>query len=308
MTIMRHLAAGFVSAIAVAALAGSALAAPPETPPGQEKAEEAAVPAAADTQAAPTAAQGTATAPGQAKKAEQAAPAQSAPGQEKKAAKAASSGTKSSGINSTSAGVKPANDTDKHTSCRTGGSMPSPTCTRNPHGSNPPDSSKRYGNGMTAAQIATGRGAPANTEIRGPGNSQPHKVCKKVTASGKEVWADVHSVKSWPTCVTPTGGVPRVTPTVTPPSITAAPTAPGVAIGAAAGVAAVTPAGGVAGAAQPEAGGVAGALDVLGDVAAGGALPFTGFPLWAVVLAGLAAIALGWALWRRGAPATRDVV
>jgi hypothetical protein len=55
-------------------------------------------------------------------------------------------------------------------------------------------------------------------------------------------------------------------------------------------------------------GGVAGAFATLGNVAAG-SLPFTGFPLWAAVLIALAAIAIGWTLWRRGRPATtRDVV
>ncbi|HEV8688110.1 MAG TPA: hypothetical protein VGQ84_12600 [Gaiellaceae bacterium] len=55
-------------------------------------------------------------------------------------------------------------------------------------------------------------------------------------------------------------------------------------------------------------GGVAGAFATFGKVAAG-TLPFTGFPLWAAVVIALAAIAVGWTLWRRGRPATtRDVV
>jgi hypothetical protein len=272
MTIKRHLKAGFALVIAVGALSGSALAAPPSAPPGQEKKAEEADPATAATQAAPPADNGNA----------------SAPGQEKKAAKAA---VKTTGINSTTEGVKPANDTDKDTWTTAGAS---------------PDVSKRYGNGTTAAQIATSRGAPAITPIHGPGNSQPHKVCGK---NGN--WVDVHAVKSYTNVCAeaarrPTGGVPTVG--ATPPSITAvAPGVTGAAIGAAAGSAAVTPAGGVAGAEHAEAGGVAGALDVLGE-SAGGALPFTGFPLWTVALAGLVAIVLGWALWRRGAPETRDLV
>src|SRR5687767_10627197 len=144
MSFKRHLTAGIALALGLVALTGSALAAPPSTPPGQEK--------KAEQQAGP-------------------APEATAP--------AAESEQKSSGVNATSAGVKPGNSTDKNTSCKTGGSGASTTCTRSPHGANPPDSSKRYGNGTTAAQIATSRGAPAGTDVYGPGNSQPHKVCGK---------------------------------------------------------------------------------------------------------------------------------
>ena len=137
MSFKRHLTAGIALTFGLVALTGSALAAPPSTPPGQEK--------QAEKHAE--------------KQAEQAATASASTenkGQEQKAVEAESS----SGINATTAGVKPSNSTDKHTSCDTGGSGSSTTCTRTPHGTNPPDSSKRYGNGTTAAQIATSRGAP----------------------------------------------------------------------------------------------------------------------------------------------------
>jgi hypothetical protein len=74
------------------------------------------------------------------------------------------------------------------------------------------------------------------------------------------------------------------------------------------GAAAVSAAGGVAGvAATTPAGGVLGAFGVLGAVA-GGSLPFTGLPLWAIVLIALATIVVGSALWRVSRPSLNDVV
>jgi hypothetical protein len=269
----------------------------------------------------------------QAEKQAEQAPAPAAPasaeqskGQEQKAAKTEST----SGINATTAGVKPSNNTDKNTSCKTGGTGSSTTCTRSPHGTNPPDSSKRYGNGTTAAQIATSRGAPADTEIRGPGNSQPHKVCKKVNANGKQVWVDVHAVKSYAgvdceasvttqqqsqtTLTSSTESAKTSSSVSTNVTSSTSQTGSTAATGVAAGA---TATGGVAGAAvesgspQPgsksEGGGVLGAFGVAG-VAAGGALPFTGFPLWLAILAAIALIGIGWTLHRTGRPATRDLV
>jgi hypothetical protein len=97
----------------------------------------------------------------------------------------------------TTAGMKPANNTAKGTHCTTGGSAGSATCvstgTNTAEAAAKTDASKRYGNGTTAAQIAVGRGAPAGTDLYGPGNSQPHKVtdCKHKHA------VDVHAVKSY---------------------------------------------------------------------------------------------------------------
>ena len=292
--IKRHLAATSALAVVLAALTGSALAAPPSTPPGQEKKAEQAAPAPVPT--AESSADATSSEKGKA----------TAPGQEKKSSDA----TVSNGINSTNAGVKPSNSTKKHTSCKTGGSMPTPSCAATTEGSvsasATSDHSKRYGNGKTAAQIAVSRGAPTGTEIRGPGNSQPHKVCGK---NGN--WVDVHAVKSYVgICTTATAArpAPANTASVTPQTGVKATPGTTAAIVTAGTAGTTSVAGGVAGveatasgAGQPEAGGVAGAFGVLGAVA-GGSLPFTGLPLWAIVLAALAAIALGTLLWRRTAP------
>ncbi|MDX6423425.1 MAG: hypothetical protein QOI67_896 [Gaiellaceae bacterium] len=294
MSFKRHLTAGLALTVGLIALTGSALAAPPSTPPGQEKKAEATVPPAESAQA------------------------EKNNGQEQKAADA-----QSSGINATTAGVKPSNDTDKNTWCKTGGSGASTTCTRNPHGTNPPDSSKRYGNGQTAAQIATSRGAPAGTDVYGPGNSQPHKVCGK---NGHFI--DVHAVKSYAgfDCTTATAATTTAQQqsqgTVTTSSnsstsagnstgVTASTSQTGSTSGPAAtgGVAGVSAGSGApqSGGSKGEAGGVLGAFGVAG-VAAGGVLPFTGFPLWLVVLVAIALIAIGSTLHRRGRPATRDLV
>jgi hypothetical protein len=265
----RYLTVLVALACGVTVMSGSAFAGPPSAPPGQEKkAEEATAPA-------PAAAPADKTPPGQEKKAEQA-----------------------KGVNGTDAGVKPSNSTEKNTKTTVGAS---------------PDVSKRYGNGKTAAQIAKSRGAPGSTEIRGPGNSQPHKVCR----NGH--WVDVHAVKSYSdnTCgtssstpssattpltqsalPTPASPVPVSTPAASAGSVPST-VAPASAVGTAAGTS--TPAGGVLGAQHTEGkgatGGVLGAFKSIGGVAAG-SLPFTGFPLWAVALIGLAAVALGWLLWR----------
>lgn len=306
----RHLAAATALVFVLAAVAGSALAAPPSTPPGQEQ-----------------------TPPGQEKKAEPApaatpapaAAATPAPGQEKKAEKAT---TKSTGVNSTSSGVKPGNSTEKGTKCTTGGGQGSAATCMPPPGpvsaGSTSDRSKRYGNGNTAAQGINARGG-AGTEVYGPGNSQPHKVCKKVNRSGKEVWSDWHAVKQFSAnqceaAATTSSSTEQKTTTTTSTSSSSvsAATASQTAAGstAAAGVAGVpagtaAAAGGVAGVqatAPAEAGGVLGAFAELGSVASG-TLPFTGLPLWMVVLIALAAIAIGIALYRRSHPmSTRDVV
>ena len=126
----------------------------------------------------------------------------------------------------------------------------------------------------------------------------------------------MHAVKAYTTTCAGTTTVktpaPSITPTVTPTvtrSVTPAVT-PTVTPAVTPTATPAAPTRGVAGVDQTSTGqpaGVAGALGALG-AAAGGTLPFTGFPLWAVALAGFAAIALGWALLRRGHPAMHRIV
>lgn len=295
-SILRLLAACVASGFALIALTATAPAAPPAPPPGLEQA------------------------PGQEKKAEQAAtPAPDNPGATASAkgsdtvAAATSSSTTSNGISSTSAGVKPSDDTKKHTSCTTGGSMQAPTCTGSNVSTATADSaagddhSKRYGNGSTAAQIAVSRGGVA-VEIRGPGNSQPHKVCGK---NGN--WVDVHAAKTYAACgsaKTSTAAQPTVRPTVgtTPFASPVAFSNPAAAAAGSVGpgpAAATSPAAGVAGvtATRSPAGGVAGAFAEIGGIA-GATLPLTGFPIWAVISIAVAAIVTGAALRGGGRPLT----
>jgi hypothetical protein len=231
----------------------------------------------------------------------------------------------------TEPGVKPTNATAKDTTCSTGGGQgSSATCkatgtgATNSWSAGKADSSKKYGHGKTAAQIANSRGAPANTTLKGPGNSQPHKVwdCRR------QHWVDVHAVKSYSTasCSPPahqppashgsgsTGGTTsHATTGATSHSSNTSHTAGvshntqfGGALGATAtgsgqtaqsgnaqagGVLGVTASGG-----SKPAGGVLGAIEVVRS----GVLPFTGFPLWIVVLAGAVLLTLGLTLRPHG--------
>jgi hypothetical protein len=55
-------------------------------------------------------------------------------------------------------------------------------------------STKLYGNGKTAGQIAEQNGAGASTMLFGPGNSQPHKAV--LCSSGRIHMVDVHALKA----------------------------------------------------------------------------------------------------------------
>ena len=234
-------------------------------------------------------------------------------------------------MNATSAGVKPGNSTDKNTSCKTGrvpeprGRAPGASARRDP-----PDSSKRYGNDDRCPDRDERRRARRQLHIRGPGNSQPHKVCGK---NGHFI--DVHAVKSYvgldctataaapTTATTATQQQSQATVATSSTSSTSANRTeqldgrhrghvadrPDLGHGRGRRVAGVSAESGSpqSGGSNPDAGGVLGAFGVAG-VAAGGALPFTGFPLWLVVLAAIALIAIGWTLHRRGRPASRDLV
>ena len=175
---------------------------------------------------APTAPGNSANAPGQVKKDATPAPqpvAQAQPTTQTQSAKpghgnsgnAAGHGNSGKGSTSSAAtnsqpstpGMKPANNTAHGTSCVTGKGG---TCTSigptTAAAAAKSDASKRYGNGKTAAQIATQNGAPAGTKIYGPGNSQPHKVTScKHPLHGNGGGVDVHAVKDYSNlaCTTP---------------------------------------------------------------------------------------------------------
>ena len=209
-----------------------------------------------------------------------------APGQQKKDEAPVADTTTTVAVPSAPAseGVKPSNETAHDT-----------------HAEAQSDQTKQYGNGQTAGQIALKNGAKATTVLHGPGNSQPHKASP--CTGGHEV--DVHALKGrragscggdpphpTPTPVSPPD--PRQPPTVTttseqkplhtPASLDPAPQPP---VGGRAGDVATESR------ADGHSQGVLAATQRIGRTAS---LPFTGQPLWPVVLLGLILIATGLAL------------
>lgn len=217
-----------------------------------------------------------------------------APGQLKKddvtaAVPAVSASTVAPAAGGAQTGIKPANDTAHDT-----------------HAAASSDQTKLYGNGKTAGQIAMGNGAAGSTVLHGPGNSQPHKASP--CSGGHEV--DVHALKGkrGGACGTqrPSPPTPRPNPTPDPgkpgdpghgpnpggPTPTA-PSRP-ASVGPKGPVMAKPVVASHQG--RPEAaGGVLSATGALGS----GTLPFTGFPIWIVMLIALALIAAGVALRRK---------
>jgi hypothetical protein len=115
----------------------------------------------------------------------------SAPGHASKPSTSTHGGGSAAQNSPSVAGVKPTNATSHSTHTTVGAS---------------PNVSKRYGNGQTAAGIAASHGAPADTPLFGPGNSQPHKVttCQH-PLHGNGGGVDVHAVKNYTaTCATQT--------------------------------------------------------------------------------------------------------
>jgi hypothetical protein len=238
-----------------------------------------------------------------------------APGQLKKAAAATTDTAQGSAAQNSTAepGMKPTNATDKNTSCTTGGSAGSVTCPSDSPtaaGAGHADASKKYGNGSTAAQIATTNGAPAGTSIFGPGNSQPHKVATcPHPAHGNGGGVDVHALKpgeATASCTTSVQTQTQTTVQTVTPALTQVFGATTTQATTAAGTAVTTPAtsnaggvlgttaGGKAAKGKPF-GGVLGALATVGH----GTLPFTGFPLWIVVAIGAVLLTSGLGLTRR---------
>jgi len=213
-----------------------------------------------------------------------------APGQEKKAGEDAKPDQGNGGpaqanpqqqsSSGPSQGVKPSNSTAKDTNA--------------PAGSN---RTKRYGNGHTAGQIAIQNGYPSSGNLHGPGNSQPHKV----TTCGHRHGVDVHALKSHPA-----GGCgatqrpPTHVPSTPEPPVVVTPHDPAVtpSVPSSRPRPAHDPGGRSSAAVAGRAGGHAfsGALAATGVATA--TLPFTGFPLWAAVLAAAILIGAGLALRR----------
>jgi hypothetical protein len=178
-------------------------------------------------------------------------------------------------------GVKPSNDTAHDT-----------------HAAASSTKTKLYGNGRTAGQIAIRNGASPSTVLHGPGNSQPHKASP--CSGGHEV--DVHALKSprhRGSCgSTPTpghpghdgghsapdgGSDPGTLPSTSGTTTVMAPTATKTVSRPKA-----TPSSSPSGA--------SGAALAAVQRPARATLPFTGFPLWIGVAAGIALLGLGLAL------------
>ena len=217
-----------------------------------------------------------------------------APGQLKKddvtaAVPAVSASTVAPAAGGAQTGIKPANDTAHDT-----------------HAAASSDQTKLYGNGKTAGQIAMGNGAAGSTVLHGPGNSQPHKASP--CSGGHEV--DVHALKGkrGGACGTqpPSPPTPRPNPTPDPgkPGDPGhGPNPGGPTPNAPSRPASVDPKGPVMAKpvvashhGRPEA--AAGVLSATGAIGSG-TLPFTGFPIWIVMLIALALIAAGVALRRK---------
>ena len=209
-----------------------------------------------------------------------------APGQLKKDDPAATTASAAAQIDppADQPGVKPSNETAHDT-----------------HAAASSDETKQYGNGKTAGQIAVQNGAAPSTILHGPGNSQPHKAAP--CSGGHEV--DVHALKGKrraacgtqppsPPHSTPDpgkGGDPAHGPNTagnTPASSASSPSVPNT-------TASAKPAVSTKHVRVESANGVLSATGAIG----GGTLPFTGFPIWIVVLVALASIVLGLMLRRR---------
>jgi hypothetical protein len=178
-------------------------------------------------------------------------------------------------------GIKPANDTAHDT-----------------HAAASSTKTKLYGNGQTAGQIAIKNGASASTVLHGPGNSQPHKAA--LCSGGHEV--DVHALKSRrqrgscgsvPTPGHPgyDGGHSSPDPSSDPGTSTSTTTTTTV-IAPTATKTVSRPKAGPDSSPSRASGAALAAVQRPAEAT----LPFTGFPLWIGVAAGIALLGLGLAL------------
>jgi hypothetical protein len=216
----------------------------------------------------------SASAPGQVKKEEAAYPAETT-------TTTSSTTTVTESSAPASEGVKPSNETAHEM-----------------HAQAQSDETKLYGNGHTAGEIATDHGAPGNTVLHGPGNSQPHKAAP--CSGGHE--RDVHALKvrhAGSCGGDPPGQQPGPGPTPdlpghhddAPPTVTTEDKKPSSSDPAPSPQASAGgEAGGELASSSNGEGDALAATERFGPVAS---LPFTGQELWLAVLVGLVLIGTG---------------
>jgi hypothetical protein len=233
-----------------------------------------------------------------------------APGQEKKAEPAAPQAAGSSTQDTTAHGQtnKPDSPATGHAQTKktysSAGVKPSNSTSHNVSAPAGLNATKLYGNGQTAGQIAIANGASADTPLYGPGNSQPHKTtpCGQA-AHGNGGGYDVHALKSHArqtSCTDTDTRSPTGEPTKDPtPNGSVGPTTPRAKTQPTSDAQSPSPAVTADSDSREAADVTNGVLGAVSSTTTGTTLPFTGLPLWLVVLVATAATGAGLALRRQ---------
>ncbi len=242
-------------------------------------------------------------APGQAIKADRPGHANKAESSDSAPAPSAPAKRPESAASDKGAGHGPSHSSAHGNSTNTAGSpglKPTNSTSHNVSAAASSTSTKRYGNGKTAGQIAMQHGASGSTMLYGPGNSQPHKVSRCAhPLHGNGGGIDVHALKArpWqiacdrqpPAAVAGAAAASRrntesapvagaVTTAADPSGSSTSDAKSGPAVERASGSSVVT------------------TLATAGDP---GTLPFTGFPLWTAALVALVLAGSGLTLRRQ---------